>query len=218
MDLFYIYKITNNLNGKTYIGQHKYNSDKHSDDYESLITDGYWGSGILINKAYTKYGLDNFAKDILVSHLECKEAADEAEKVFIKCYKETGKAEYNIADGGIGGALKGFTGHHHSEESKLKTSLAISGSNNGMYGKHHSEETKKKMSQKAFGHKRCLGHHQSEESKVKNRLAHLGKHPSEESRKKMSQSRKGQHWFNNGITSTRAFECPEGFVPGRLKR
>jgi hypothetical protein len=26
----------------------------------------------------------------------------------------------------------------------------------------------------------------------------------------------GQHWYNNGITSTLAFECPEGFVKGRL--
>ena len=28
---------------------------------------------------------------------------------------------------------------------------------------------------------------------------------------------KGKHWFNNGIIETYAFECPEGFVKGRLK-
>lgn len=23
-------------------------------------------------------------------------------------------------------------------------------------------------------------------------------------------------WFNNGVNNTKAFECPEGYVPGRL--
>lgn len=27
----------------------------------------------------------------------------------------------------------------------------------------------------------------------------------------------GKHWFNNGIISTMAFTCPEGFIPGRIK-
>ena len=30
-------------------------------------------------------------------------------------------------------------------------------------------------------------------------------------------SNNGQHWFNNGVVSIMAFECPEGFVKGRLK-
>ena len=44
-----------------------------------------------------------------------------------------------------------------------------------------------------------------------------GKHHSEETKKKMSEARKGKRWFNNGIINIRAKECPEGFVPGRLK-
>ena len=28
---------------------------------------------------------------------------------------------------------------------------------------------------------------------------------------------KGMHWFNNGIVQIQAFECPEYFVPGRIK-
>lgn len=27
---------------------------------------------------------------------------------------------------------------------------------------------------------------------------------------------KGHHWYNNGIKSIHASECPEGFVPGRI--
>lgn len=29
---------------------------------------------------------------------------------------------------------------------------------------------------------------------------------------------KGKHWYNNGIVSIMAFECPEGFIPGSLHR
>lgn len=43
-----------------------------------------------------------------------------------------------------------------------------------------------------------------------------GKHHSDETKARMSASGKGRHWYNNGNVSTMAFECPEGFVPGRL--
>ena len=67
-------------------------------------------------------------------------------------------------------------------------------------GKRHSEETKNKMAE-----------------------SHKWKHHSEETRKKMSEAQKGntnvkgKHWFNNGKINTMAKECPDGFVPGRLK-
>lgn len=44
-----------------------------------------------------------------------------------------------------------------------------------------------------------------------------GKHHSEETRKKCSEASKGRHWFNNGEINKFCYECPEGFVPGRLK-
>lgn len=49
-----------------------------------------------------------------------------------------------------------------------------------------------------------------------------GQHHSEEIRKKISDSKKGntsikgQKFFNDGTKNVVAFECPEGFVPGRL--
>ena len=46
-----------------------------------------------------------------------------------------------------------------------------------------------------------------------------GKHASEETKKKMSEAHKGMfHWFNNSTVNVRAKDCPEGFVPGRLRK
>ena len=30
-------------------------------------------------------------------------------------------------------------------------------------------------------------------------------------------AKKGKHWYNNGKITIMAKECPEGFVPGRLR-
>ena len=39
---------------------------------------------------------------------------------------------------------------------------------------------------------------------------------SKETSEKLSKGTKGKHWYNNGVISIRAFDCPDGFVKGRL--
>ena len=86
-------------------------------------------------------------------------------------------------------------------------------------GKPRSAETRRKMK----GNKNALGYHHSEETRKRMSEAHKGKKFTEEHKKKLSAVRKGNtntkgmRWFNNGKINTMAKECPNGFVPGRLK-
>ena len=49
---YLIYKITNNVNNKIYVGKHKTENKN----------DGYMGSGTILNRAIEKYGLINLPK------------------------------------------------------------------------------------------------------------------------------------------------------------
>lgn len=83
-----IYKITNKLNSKIYIGMHKTKD----------LDDGYMGSGKLIRRAIVKNGIENFEKEILhVFDNEEEMRSKEAELVFI------GEGSYNLCNGGKGG-------------------------------------------------------------------------------------------------------------------
>lgn len=184
--MYCIYKITNLINGKTYIGQHKY---KELDDY-------YMGSGKHLINAQKKYGIKNFKKEILIFNVAKKEHIDLLEKTFIASEREKVGVEncYNITDGGGGGsgpmseehkmkiskANKGKHQQPRSEETRKKMSKA-------QKGKHHSEAAKKKMSE---AHK---GKSISEEARKKLSKAHKGKSLSEEARKNMSKAQKGKH-------------------------
>lgn len=85
----------------------------------------------------------------------------------------------------------------------------------------HSEETKKKISNSNKGKKRQYC--RTEEYRKKMSLAQKEHLVSEETRKKISEGHKGKHscakgrhWYNNDKEQVFTFECPEGFVKGRL--
>lgn len=89
----YIYKITNLLNNKIYIGKHRYSKPELD---ESYIT-----SGLLINKAINKYGLENFHRE-LVCVSETLEDLNEKEKYYIKYFNSLSPSGYNLTNGGDG--------------------------------------------------------------------------------------------------------------------
>ena len=89
---YLIYKITNNVNGHYYIGQHR-----TTNPY-----DNYLGSGkMLWKEAYPKYGISSFTKEILYD-LKDADALNIMEKKLVPlsaCYPNN-KLSYNLAEGG----------------------------------------------------------------------------------------------------------------------
>lgn len=176
MEKYYIYRITNNINHKTYIGQHRY--------YKSLLVeDGYMGSGVILRKSQKKYGIENFTKEIITIAMSRSEA-DVLEKYYIaKERKENTYGCYNIANGGQGGGQKGY---HHTEEAKKRISETHK-------GRHVSEETKKKISDYFKGKPRSEETIKKVSESLKGRTPwNKGKHLSEEQKRKLSEAHKGK--------------------------
>ncbi len=123
MQTLYIYKITNLLDGRNYIGQRHCPLD--------LIPENdvnYMGSGPHIRASEKKWGIENFSKEI-IAVCYTQDILDILEYEFIKMYKEIGKAEYNHADGGNTFMINGRPWNYGipmNEESKqrmIKTKL-----------------------------------------------------------------------------------------------
>ena len=80
-----VYKTTNLINGKIYIGQ------------DSKNNENYYGSGILILRAIEKFGIENFSKEIL-EECNSKSELDESERRWIKYYNSQDKNKDGIPD------------------------------------------------------------------------------------------------------------------------
>ena len=89
---YLVYKITNLINSKVYVGVHK----------TTDINDSYMGSGQLVKAAILKYGLDNFKKEILFDFKTEKEMFKKEAEIVNLAFIER-KDTYNLNVGGYGG-------------------------------------------------------------------------------------------------------------------
>ena len=105
----FVYLWINKINGKMYIGSHC------GDE-----SDGYFASGIIINRAKEKYGIENFERKILYFEYESEEKLRQTETSYINEYMQKFNSDvlYNM--------------HYHGN-----------GSN---YGKKISNATREKLS------------------------------------------------------------------------
>jgi group I intron endonuclease len=213
----YIYKTTNLLNGKMYIGKH------HSSVFEP---EKYIGSGPILVKALKKYGKENF-KCELIEWCDSKTQLDLREQHWIKilnCQKDP--RYYNLAKGGDGGVGRNGSDPTNYWSDPIKRQAAIAktkvslkkyyeehpeahaGKNNPNWGVKATEQTRKKISEKL---KNSPGVQQSSRF--------TGKKHTQETKDRLSSWGAQKRWINNGIVATYIQEgesLPDGFVFGKL--
>ena len=140
-----IYKITNTVNGKSYIGK------TTGDAVKTRIRDHLSGKGNEpVRDGIAKYGKEAFTYEILHDGI-LPEFLNMLEIEAIAKFNTIAPNGYNLTAGGEGGTP--------SAETRRKLCKANTGKNNPMYGKTHSEETLRKMSDahkgKTFSKETC---------------------------------------------------------------
>lgn len=218
-----VYKITNKINGKIYVGKTACSLDKRIKEHKN--TAEHWTPEMYNSRLYPamqKYGFDTFEFTVLES-VQAEELLDQREKFWIDTLNSRDPdIGYNIAPGGCGGPL--FAGHKHSEEMKQKSSQIQSGKiwvNNGieehmiLQGRAIPDgfspgrlpfsaewiskctATLKRRSQDK--QKMSIAAKKGYETKVKNGTLNTNN---------------GYKSYTNGYVSVKSMECPEGFIEG----
>lgn len=116
---YYIYKITNKINGKAYIGQHLIPEKGEQFRW-------YMGRGIAIQKALKKYGRQNFKKEILEyvkDDLETHLKVSDREIFWIKYYNTLYPNGYNLTPGGEGGCTEESAKKQPKHDKKEDTNI-----------------------------------------------------------------------------------------------
>lgn len=133
----YIYKTTNIVNNKIYVGKKT----------KSEFDPSYKGSGKLLKLAFEKYGWENFKVEFLCPCFSLKEL--NAEERFLISYfnARDPKVGYNRAEGGDGGDTRNWLTDEEIELWKRHISEGITGENNPFYGKHHDLQAKARISE-----------------------------------------------------------------------
>ena len=107
MTYFFIYKTTNLINEKKYIGIHKTEN----------INDGYLGSGYALKAAIKKYSKEKFKREI-IEYCNNYDELLEREKQYVNDIWVAQSTNYNLKTGGQSSGLL-------SEESKKKISKTL---------------------------------------------------------------------------------------------
>ena len=175
--MFGIYIITNEVDGKCYVGQVGKGKDRtfkiRWDEHLYYLKNNKHGNKHL-QRSWNKYGEDSFTFDIL-EVIEDVNLLNEHEIYWIDYYNSFHNG-YNQTEGGEG------MNKPHSEETKQK----ISESNKGKHRESPNEETKKKISESKKGKK---PYEMTEETKQKMSESAKGKIISEETKQSKNTKR-----------------------------
>lgn len=148
-----IYKVTNRINGKVYIGQTKQSLHKRWSNH--CCKNSHCS---ILHSAIKKYGAENFTVE-QIDVAASKEELDKKEIYWISHFDSVAPKGYNISLGGGGNR-----GHIPSEETLLKRSAALKGIHTGDANPAKRPDVRKKMSDAA---KRRIGDHSCRGKAVK---------------------------------------------------
>ena len=172
-----IYKITNKINGKVYIGQ-----------TVRSLRDRWYGhcnapTNTAIHHAIVKYRKENFTIEQIDS-AKTREELDQKEIYWIQFYDCLAPNGYNVTKGGV---------HYEITEKTREKHRQCKGENHPMYGKHLSNSHKEKLRLAFLGEKNHFyGKKHSNATKERLRLINLGKKHSPETIEKMKISNAGE--------------------------
>ena len=202
----FIYKTTNLLNGKYYVGMHS----------TSKLNDGYLGSGKKLRRSIRKYGKDNFRLEIL-EFFDSREELVKREKQLINENMIKDKLCMNLKPGGSGGFCN--EDHKHKFLEAGKKSMLISLKNGhktqSLLWKTDEiwrERRIKQLSLGAKGNKSFTGKKHKEETKAKIGLTNSIK------QKGQGNSQYGTMWITNGIENKKVkkdLKLPSHWYKGR---
>lgn len=244
---YIVYKTTNLINNKFYVGIHKQKEKEF---------DGYYGSGLLLNRAIEKYGIDNFKRETL---FECNswDECRKIEKEIVNTELCINEMCYNISIGGSGGnTICGYTTEKKKEIAEKRNNTRIKNGTNAIpleklpiyqenmrkiriqpdnKGRVHTDQSRKNMAE--ANHMRNskfitngIDNKILYEGEIMPEGFYYGRTLSEENKfkghssdtlKNMSEKRKNSQYYNNGIINKLFFKdeiIPDGWTHGMLPR
>lgn len=143
MKKFYVYKHTNLINGKIYIGKSNNPKNRWLRHIHDSKNNKIGSKQLLFHRAICKYGKNNFIMEILGEY-DTDQIALSEEKKFIELFKSNDlNIGYNLTKGG-----EGVSGYHRTPEECLAISKRNSGIGNGMFGITASLESRKSRGKK----------------------------------------------------------------------
>ena len=171
-----IYKVTNKINRKSYIGKTKNLKRRIYDHLRKVEND----SNTSFHNALRKNGKENF-EWVEIDHSEYLDILNLKEEYWISYFNTKIPTGYNLTNGGEGGDT--FSMNPNKEKTRKLLSIVNAGENNNMYGKKCLWVTERNRKNKGKTYEKIYGKEKAE--KIKSI---------------MSDIHKGQIQWNKGLT------------------
>jgi group I intron endonuclease len=196
-----VYKVTNKINGKVYIGITRHHLEKRKREHYDKAK--YQQSNSIFHNALLKYDKNDFMWEV-INKADTFDELSEMEITYIKKYNSFNEG-YNSTSGGERSfimsditkeKLKNINlgSKKHSDEWKQHLSETMKGDKNPFYGKKHSDVVKNKL-----------------------RNVHTGKKLSIEIKLKISQSHKGKHIGGDNNSAVRVIDIKKNKIYSCIK-